>query len=82
MMRAADRNNPRVSEIVDECRAAVGAAEWDGWDHRDEMTTYVLELTHEALGERSWGQAKLRARATLKAEAELRRAIAERKDLE
>jgi hypothetical protein len=80
MMLAADENNPRLSEIVRECQAAIGAAEWDGWEERDEMSTYVSALAAEALGERRWGEAMRRAAETWKAETALRLAISERDD--
>ena len=80
MMLAADRNNPRVSEIVRECEAAIGAAEWDGWEDRDEMSTYVSALAAEALGERRWGEAMGRAAETWKAQIAWRRALSERDD--
>jgi hypothetical protein len=62
MMKAADRENPRIDEIVRGCEAAPGTAEWDGWADRDEMGICVLELVEEARTTRKWGTARLRAR--------------------
>jgi len=80
MMLAADVINPRLSEIIRECEAAGGAAEWDGWEERDEMSTYVSELTTEALGERKWSEARRRAAESRKAQIALRRALSELDD--
>jgi hypothetical protein len=44
------------------------------------MSTYVSTLVVEASGERRWGEAKLRAAETWKAELALRRAISEEDD--
>jgi hypothetical protein len=75
MMSAANESNPRLAEIVRECRAAIGAAEWDGWEERDEISGYVSELTAEAFGERRWGEAMRRATENWEAVIALRRAI-------
>jgi hypothetical protein len=75
MKQATDENNPRFRELVQECSAAPGTAEWDGWDDREEMSDYVWELTKEAFGERRWGSAGLRARESFKAMKALRAQI-------
>jgi len=82
MKAAADQKNPRLSEIVNACEAAVGSHEWNGWEDSDEMSIYVRELVAEARGECSWGKARLRARESWKAEIALRRAISELDDSE
>jgi hypothetical protein len=80
MMLAADAANPRLCEIVRECEAACGSAEWKGWEESDRMSTYVSELTTEALGERKWSNARRRATESWEAQMALRRALSELDD--
>lgn len=77
MTANVDRKNPRASEVIEACHAALGAAEWDGWEDCEEMSIYVSELTEEARRGGHWGSAKLKARASWKAHAELVRALSE-----
>lgn len=77
MMANVDRKNPRASEVIEACRAAPGAAEWDGWEDREEMSNYVSELTAEAHGNGSWGSAMQRAAESWKEQMEFMRALSE-----
>jgi len=80
MRLAADAANPRLCEIVRECEAACGSAEWKGWEESDRMSTYVSEFTTEALGERKWSKAGRRAAESWEAQIALRRALSDLDD--
>ncbi len=77
MMANVDRRNPRVTDVIEACDAAIGAAEWDGWEDREEMSIYVSELTAEARGKGQWGSAKLRVLESWKVVKAHKRALSE-----
>jgi TIR domain-containing protein len=79
LAEAADADHLGVSDLARTCEAAIGAAEWDGWEHRGEMSAYVREYTREALGKRDWGEAFRRATEAHERRVKLERAIAARK---
>ena len=50
---ALDRS-PLLPVVADQLRAAMGSAEWDHWEDREEMSIYVDELVTCAYGDRDW----------------------------
>lgn len=78
MMANVDRKNPRAAEVIEACNAALGAAEWDGWEDSEEMSIYVSKLTAEARGEGDWGSAKLKASESWESLKALERVLSER----
>jgi hypothetical protein len=81
MIANVDRSNPRASEVIEACHDALGAAEWDRWEYREEMSTYVSELTAEARRGGNWVAAKLKASESWKTQAAFRSSAHKRGEL-
>jgi TIR domain len=54
---AANRQSPLLEQVSEQCTSALGAAEWDGWAHAQEMGIYVRAHVTAAHGDLDWSSA-------------------------
>lgn len=52
LVAAAEMKSPLLNEVAQQCASAPGAAEWDGWEHAQEMGIYIHAHVQAALGNR------------------------------
>jgi hypothetical protein len=54
----ADRRSPLLNRVVEQCSSALGAAEWDNWEHAQEMSIYLRCFLEAAESDRDWERAR------------------------
>ncbi|WP_300435940.1 toll/interleukin-1 receptor domain-containing protein [Zoogloea sp.] len=73
---AAGAGSMLTSVLADQCEAAAGSAEWDGWDAAEEMSIYVYAFARHARTDHDWEAAAHACQDRMRATAALRAAIA------